>query len=169
MNEPNTQRVIFFGAGAVSDAACTFLDKLGFKLVVLDDDPAQFERPGFKNAECKAVDFEDLSALQITDEDMLCVITRGHKFDRQTFTFALKSPAYYVGMMGSAPKNEKCIAYALEHGCTQEQIDSAHFPIGMGIKCYDANEIGFDIAAQILQIHNEKFPRELDHESLHAE
>jgi xanthine dehydrogenase accessory factor len=170
--ENQATRVIFFGASAVSEQAAIFCKLLGFEVVVLDDEPVKFQVPGFADCTCTQVDFEDetsLDAIGITSDDMVCIITRGHTHDRQAFAYALKSPAFYKGMMGSAKKNAKCFAYALEHGCTQEQIDAAYAPIGEEIGAIDAKEIGLSIAAQLVKVRNARFPREKDHDSLHAD
>ena len=37
------------------------------------------------------------------------------------------------------------------------------------IGAIDAKEIGLSIAAQLVKVHNAQFPREKDHESLHAD
>ena len=169
MDESRKVRVFFFGASAVSAAAVTFAKPLGFEIIVMDNEQEKLDNPAFDGCEKLVVDFEDLGDLGITEDDMLCVITRGHRFDRPAYAYALKTPAFYIGMMGSAKKNAKCFEYALEHGCTQEQIDASFAPIGIGLTCSDAVEIGLDIAAQLMQKRNERWPRELDHESLHAD
>lgn len=165
-------RVVLFGASAVSAQTAVFCKGLGFQVVVLDNEPVKFQVSEFAECACMQVDFDDsasLDAVGICEGDMVCVITRGHSFDPQSFVYAMQSPAFYVGMMGSAKKNAKCVAYALEHGCTQEQIDRCTFPIGVEIGAADAKEIGLSIAAQLVLKHNERYTREIDHESLHAD
>ena len=162
-------RVFFFGASAVSAAAVQFAELLGFECIVMDNEQEKLDVPAFDGCERRLVDFENLGDQGIAEDDMVCVITRGHRFDRPAYAYALQTPAFYKGMMGSAKKNAKCFEYALEHGCTQEQIDASFAPIGSGLECTDAMEIGLDIAAQLVQKRNERFPRELDHESLHAD
>jgi len=165
-------KVFFFGASAVSAWAARFAFEMGFPVVVLDCDADKFEQPGFEGCECKLVDFNDLPGyedLGITKDDMVCVITRGHTYDPQSFTYALKTPAFYVGMMGSAKKNAKVFKYALEHGCTPDQVESAYAPIGESIGAIDASEIGLAIVAQLVHVHNQKYFREKDHDSLHRD
>lgn len=162
-------RVFFFGASAVSAATIAFAKLLGFECIVMDNETEKLEASAFDGCERRLVDFENLGDQGIAEDDMLCVITRGHGFDRQAYAYALQMPAFYIGMMGSAKKNAKCFAYALEHGCTQEQIDASCAPIGIDLEANDAVEIGLTIAAQLMQKRNERFPRELDHDSLHAE
>ena len=172
VSELSETRVVLFGASAVSECVAIFCKLLGFDVLVLDDEPAKFEATGFAECTCVEVDFENTASLDevgITERDMVCVLTRGHSHDPASFVYAMQSPAFYVGMMGKAKKNAKCVAYALEHGCTQQQIDRCTFPIGVEIGAIDAKEIGLSIAAQLVQKHNERYPRQKDHESLHAD
>ena len=169
MNELNETRVFFLGASNVSASAARLSRQFGFKVLVLDNEKRRLDNPSFDGCEKLIVDFDDLGDLGISKDDMVCVITPGHTYDRQAFAYAIKTPAFYVGMMGSAKKNAKCFAYALENGCTQEQIDAAYVPIGIKMSCCDADEIGLSIVCQLVQVHNEFYPRELDHDKLHRE
>ena len=169
MNELSETRVIFLGASNVSAAAAKLAKLFGFQVLVLDNEQKRLDNPLFDGCEKQIVDFNDLSDIGVTKDDMLCVITPGHTYDPQAFAYALRTPAFYVGMMGSAKKNAKVFAYALEHGCTQEQIDASYTPIGIKMACCDADEIGLSIVCQLVQVHNEFYPRELDHDKLHRE
>ena len=169
MNELNETRVIFFGASNVSASSAKLAKQFGFQVLVLDTEQKRLDNPLFDGCEKLIVDFNDLGDLGITKDDMLCVITPGHTYDRQAFAYALKTPAFYVGMMGSAKKNAKCFTYALENGCTQAQLDAAYAPIGIDMDCCDADEIGLSIVCQLVKVHNEFYPRELDHDKLHQE
>ena len=165
--------VVLFGASPVSFWTAKFAAELGFSCLVLDNEPAKFAPfAQLAGVECRQVDFTALPAyeeLGIGVDTCTCVLTRGHSLDPQSFVYAMQSPAYYVGMMGRAVKNAKCVAYALEHGCTQEMVDRCTFPIGEKIGAIDAAEIGLSVAAQLVRVNNEHFPREKDKESLHRE
>lgn len=74
--------------------------------MVMDDreeytDPALF--PGVQ--ETKTVDFTALSQiLEVKPEDYLVVVTRGHRCDADVERFALRTPASYIGVVGSKRK-----------------------------------------------------------------
>ncbi len=173
MGALSESRVFLFGASAVGIWVAKFATELGFPVTVLDNDTSKFAPfAEFQNCTCQEVDFTALPApeeLGITERDLLCVITRGHTYDPQSFVYAMQTPALYVGMMGKPAKNAKCVAYALEQGCTQAQIDRCAFPIGVEIGAIDAPEIGLSVVAQLVAVHNAAFPREKDHDSIHAE
>lgn len=171
MAEFEKSNVVIFGASPVGYWTAKFASLLEFPLLVLDNEAEKLAPfADMANVECRVVDFTALpepAELGITDNSMICVVTRGHSFDPQSFVYAIKSPAYYVGMLGRPAKNAKCVAYALEHGCTQEEIDRTVFPIGEKIGAIDAAEIGLSVAAQLVRFANVHTPREKDHESLH--
>lgn len=163
--------VVIFGASPMAESAAAIAKMMDFPVTVLDDEPEKFELPGFAGCDCRVVDFLNMPAyeeLGITADSMLVVVTRGHKYDRQCFVYGMRSEAFYCGMIGKPKKIEVCCNYARENGCTEEQINHCTFPIGVNIGAIDAKEIGLAIAAQLVEQRNIRFPREKDHESLHA-
>lgn len=171
MAEYGKSNVVIFGASPVGYWTAKFASLLEFPMLVLDNEAEKLEPfADIPGVECRVVDFIALpepAELGITDNSLVCVVTRGHSFDPQSFVYAMKSPAYYVGMLGKPAKNAKCVAYALEHGCTQEEVDRCTFPIGAKIGAIDAAEIGLAVAAQLVQENNAHAPRAKDYESLH--
>ena len=171
MAEYEKSNVVIMGASPVGYWTAKFASLLEFPLLVLDNEAEKLapfaDIPGVT---CRVVDFDALPApadLGITGNTMVCVVTRGHSFDPESYVYAMQSPAFYVGMMGRPAKNAKCVAYALEHGCTREDIDRTHFPIGVKIGAIDAAEIGLSVVAQLVQEANLHAPRAKDYESLH--
>ena len=171
MSESEKSNVVIFGASPVGYWTAKFASLLEFPLLVLDNEAAKLEPfADIPGVDCRVVDFTALpepAELGITDNSMLCVVTRGHSFDPQSFVYAMKSPAFYIGMMGRPAKNAKCVGYALAHGCTQADIDRTCFPIGVKIGAIDAAEIGLSVAAQLVEAANAHTPRAKDYESLH--
>lgn len=166
----NETTVFFIGASNVSQEAAYLADIMGFRTVAVDFEEAALSEERFPRSERVLVDdMAQMPDLGVTERDMICVITRGHTFDRQCFTWALGQDAFYVGMMGSAKKNAKCFAYALEQGVSQDRIDWSNTPIGIDMPCFDAREIALSIVAELVKERNERFPRVLDHDLLHQE
>ena len=141
MGALSESNVVVFGASPVGYWVAKFASDLGFPVLVLDNEPVKFApftsgETALGGVECREVDFTALPAydeLGLDEKSMACVVTRGHSFDPQSFVYAMQSPACYVGMLGRPAKNAKCVAYALEHDCTQEMVDRCTFPIGLGI------------------------------------
>ena len=51
------------------------------------------------------IDFEHIADfITVTEEDYACVMTRGHAFDAVVQAQMLRTPACYIGVIGSAHK-----------------------------------------------------------------
>ena len=84
--------------------------------------------------ETKTVDFTLLSdILEVKKEDYLVVVTRGHSCDADVERFALRTPASYIGVVGSKRKTQYVREKLLAEGFTNEELDRVHAPIGIDI------------------------------------
>ncbi len=151
-------RVYVFGGGHLAQELVPVLSHLGFWCMVMDDreeytDPNLF--PGVQ--ETKTVDFTALSdILEVKKEDYLVVVTRGHRCDADVERFALRTPASYIGIVGSKRKTKYVREKLLAEGFTDEELDQVHAPIGIDIGSETPAEIAISIAAQLIQIRGEK-------------
>ena len=151
-------RVYIFGGGHLAQELVPVLSHLGFWCMVLDDreeytDHALF--PGVQ--ETKTVDFTALSQiLEVKPEDYLVVVTRGHRCDADVERFALRTPASYIGVVGSKRKTQYVREKLLNEGFTSEELDRVYAPIGIEIGSETPAEIAISIAAQLIQIRAEK-------------
>ena len=80
-------------------------------------------------------------------------MTRGHAFDAVVQAQMLKTPACYIGVIGSAAK--KAGVYAKlkeEYGFADEEFARITSPIGLSIKAETPAEIAISIAAQMIEL-----------------
>lgn len=151
-------RVYIFGGGHLAQELVPVLSHLGFWCMVMDDreeytDPNLF--PGVQ--ETKTVDFTALSEiLEVKKEDYLVVVTRGHRCDADVERFALRTPASYIGVVGSKRKTQYVREKLLAEGFSDEELDRVYAPIGIDIGSETPAEIAISIAAQLIQIRSEK-------------
>lgn len=151
-------KVYIFGGGHLAQELVPVLSHLGFWCMVMDDRkeytaPNLF--PGVQ--ETKTVDFTLLSdILEVKKEDYLVVVTRGHSCDADVERFALRTPASYIGVVGSKRKTQYVREKLLAEGFTNEELDRVHAPIGIDIASETPAEIAISIAAQLIQIRAEK-------------
>lgn len=155
-------RVYVFGCGHVAQELVPVLSHVGFRCVAMDDRPAFANPQLFPDAELvQLVDFEKLSDyVNITSEDYCCVMTRGHAFDAVVQAQLLKTPACYIGVIGS--KHKKAGVFrklSQEYGYTEEDFNRITSPIGLEIKAETPAEIAISIAGQLIEFRaarNEK-------------
>ena len=151
-------KVYIFGGGHLAQELVPVLSHLGFWCMVMDDreeytDHALF--PGVQ--ETKTVDFTALSQiLEVKPEDYLVVVTRGHRCDADVERFALRTPASYIGVVGSKRKTRYVREKLLSEGFTEEELDQVYAPIGIEIGSETPAEIAISIAAQLIQIRADK-------------
>ena len=150
------ERVWVFGGGHVAQALVPLLAGLDFRCVVVEDRAEFADAALFPGAEavCLLQVEEWEKKIHIGSRDCVCIMTRGHKSDLEGQAFALRSPAAYIGVIGSRRKiaetNEKLRAL----GFTDAQIARIITPIGLSIGAVTPAEIAVSIAAQLIAHRN---------------
>jgi xanthine dehydrogenase accessory factor len=143
-----------FGGGHVSGQVVPLANKVGFKVVVIDDRP-EFSNPEtFPEAEeVHNYPFDSvMDRLPINESSYIVIITRGHSHDKIVLAQALKSPAVYIGMIGSRRKISIIYNKLLEEGFTKEQLNQVHSPIGIDIGAETPEEIAVSIVAELIKV-----------------
>lgn len=145
-------RVYIFGGGHVSQALVPALTAVDFRCVVLEA-RAEFCRPElFPGAEevllidyARAADF-----VELTEEDWVVVMTRGHKDDLLIQSQVMKAPVRYIGVIGSRQKTAAATARLREMGFSDEDFQNVWAPIGLPIRSETPAEIAVSITAQLI-------------------
>ena len=135
--------------GHVSLDLVDILNKLSFNCIVIDD------REEFANRFNNAIivdDYENVfNKINITEKDYIIIVTRGHSYDYIVEKNALKTNAYYIGMIGSSKKIATLHnRLKEEEKYTDEMVDRVHAPIGLQIGAESTEEIAVSIAAELI-------------------
>jgi len=93
----------------------------------------------------------DLSASKINAQTCILVATHG-QYDEDALEQALRSPACYVGMVGSRKRAEACRAYLHTSGLTDAQIARLRVPAGLDLGAVTPEEIAASILAELVQV-----------------
>ncbi len=147
-------QVIIFGAGHVSRALAAFTSAVGFWTVVVDDRPEFANTERFPTADSVlALDSFDnvMDGLEIDSDTYLVIVTRGHLNDLLVLSQALKTPAGYIGMIGSRRKTSLIFDQLRKDGVREDEIRRVFAPIGVDIGAETPEEIGISIAAELIQ------------------
>ncbi|MFC1867327.1 XdhC family aldehyde oxidoreductase maturation factor [Thermodesulfobacteriota bacterium] len=142
-----------FGGGHVSSQVVPLANRVGFRVVVIDD-RAEFSDPkNFVEAEeVHHYPFEGvMGRLPVNESSYLVITTRGHSHDKTVLAQALKTPAKYIGMIGSGRKISIIYKKLMEEGFTQEELDQVRSPIGIGIGAETPEEIAVSIVAELIK------------------
>lgn len=147
-------RVYIFGGGHVAQALVPALAAIDFTCVILED-REEFSRPElFPKAEkVLKIDMQRIDDfVKITEEDYVCVMTRGHKDDTLVQEQILKTPARYIGVIGSRKKKAAVFGILKKDGFTDVDLERITTPIGLEIPAETPAEIAVSIAAQLIQV-----------------
>lgn len=147
--------VYVFGGGHVSQELIPVLSHLDFRCLVFEDRPEFASKELFPDAaDIKLVDLDNITEMKdVTPSDYIVVMTRGHKFDQIVEEQALRTPARYIGVIGSAHKKAAVEKNIMEHGFTRADLDRVTAPIGlMNIRAETPAEIAISIAGQLIAL-----------------
>ncbi|MDX9803142.1 MAG: XdhC/CoxI family protein [Dehalococcoidales bacterium] len=146
--------LFIFGAGHIAYTLSKMAQMAGYKVTIIDD------RPGFATPERYPEAEKTLTTsfgssfkeLNISKWSFIVIVTYGHQADEAVLEEALKTPARYIGMIGSKSKNQAVYANLKSRGITEEQISRVYAPIGTRINAHTPEEIAVSILGQMIQV-----------------
>jgi xanthine dehydrogenase accessory factor len=148
--------VTLIGGGHVSLALTPILKKLGMRVRVLDNRKNLSTMEHNTEADEKLViSYNDIPEyVQTGSNSYVCIMTFGHKNDKDVLCKIAALPLGYLGMMGSDPKIAQIMQQLKKQGISTEALDAVHAPIGIPIGSNTPEEIAISIAAQIIAVRN---------------
>lgn len=145
--------VYIFGGGHVAQELVPVLSHLDFPCVVFDDRNEFANKKIFPDAkECIIGDFEQIrNYVDVKEKDYVCIMTRGHLSDYVVQKQILKTPASYIGVIGSRRKAAAIREKLLADGFSESETDRCKSPIGLKIHAETPAEIAISIAAELIE------------------
>lgn len=149
---PPSQLVVI-GAVHVAIPLVTMAKAMGFRTVVIDPRAAFATEERFPHCDELIVDWpgEAIGRLPVHEATYFAFLSHDPKIDNPGLEVALKSPARYVGALGSKRTHQKRIADLEERGLSAEEIGRIKNPIGLKLGGRRPEEIAVGIAAQLVQ------------------
>lgn len=146
--------LFIFGAGHIAYTLSKMAQMTGYKVTVIDDRPGFATPERYPEAEKTLnTDFSSsFKELNISKWSFIVIVTYGHQADKVVLEEALKTPARYIGMIGSKSKNQAVYASLKSRGVTEEQISRVYAPIGTRINAHTPEEIAVSILGQMIQV-----------------
>jgi len=143
-----------FGAGHIGMRIASLAKGLGFRVTVVDDRAKYACRERFPEADAVIAESWEvaLERLQITDSSYLVIATRGHKYDLVCLRFALRSPAPYIGLLGSRRKIRLFLEKLAAEGLDPGAFSRVYAPVGLEIGSETPEEIAVSIAAELIAV-----------------
>jgi xanthine dehydrogenase accessory factor len=142
-----------FGGGHVSTAVAKAAQAVGFGVGVIDDREAFANSRRFPMAQEIFTSYDDAFAkLQPNSSSYLVIVTRGHKEDMRVLAWAVRTPARYVGMIGSRRKVLSVYKALEKEGYTMEEFERVFAPMGLDIGALSPEEIAVSIVAELVAV-----------------
>jgi xanthine dehydrogenase accessory factor len=155
LHGPSTTLVVL-GAYDVGEELCAQAHRLGWRAVVIDarERYATPERLPSADELIVAWPEEGLARVAPDASTAVVVLTHDHKFDVPALRAAVRTPAFYVGALGSRRNQARRHPRLLEAGLTEAEIARIAAPSGLDLGGETPAETALSIAAEIVARRN---------------
>ncbi|WP_405997140.1 XdhC family protein [Streptomyces sp. NBC_00829] len=147
-------RMLVFGAIDFAAAVARIGAFLGYRVTVCDARPVFADPRRFPDEADVVVDWPHryLRGTDVDDRTVMCVLTHDPKFDVPLLEVALRSPAAYIGVMGSRRTHEDRLARLRDRGMEAGELARLRSPIGLDLGARTPEEVAVSIAAEIVAL-----------------
>ena len=148
-------RMLIIGAGQTSAYLTRMAQALDYQVFVCD--PRAEIRETWDVADTvltSEMPDDAVLALQADSATVIIALTHDPKLDDMALLEALKSPAFYVGALGSRANNAKRRERLAMFDLTPEEIARLHRPVGLSIGSRTPPEIAVSILAHLISVRN---------------
>ena len=152
------KKLVIIGAVHIAIPLIHFAKKLDYECIVIDARAAFATRERFPHTDQLIVGWpsEELQKIRINETTAIVLLTHDDKMDIPSLVEALRTPAHYIGILGSPKTHAKRIHELSEYGVTEEQLARVHAPIGLDIGARGPQEIALSIMAEIIAVKHGK-------------
>jgi xanthine dehydrogenase accessory factor len=147
-------RMLVFGAIDFAAAVARVGKFLGYHVTVCDARKVFATASRFPDADEVIVEWPHrfLAGTSIDSRTVICVLTHDPKFDVPLLEVALRTPAGYIGAMGSRRTHDDRLARLREVGLTEDELARLRSPIGLDLGARTPEETAVSIAAELIQL-----------------
>jgi xanthine dehydrogenase accessory factor len=143
-------QLIIAGGGHVALAIARQAMLLDFDVTILEDRPEFADPQRFGGARVLQGDVPaTIASLEYGWSSYIVVATRGHKLDGDCVLAAVKTPAKYIGLLGSRRKTVLIAEMLKEAGVDESRIHAIHAPVGLDLGGRTPAEIALSVIAEI--------------------
>ena len=146
-------RMVIIGAGQLSLYAADFALAADFEVIVID--PREEYAEGLHRDDVtfiKGMPDDVLLEIGVDPHTAVVALTHDPKLDDMALMEALKSPAFYVGALGSRKNTQNRKERLLDFDVSKEQVERLHGPVGLHIGALTPPEIAVSILAEVIAV-----------------
>lgn len=151
---PPAPTLVLIGGVHIAIALVRLAKILGFRTVVVDPRKTFGTAERFPEVDRLIDSWPDkaFEQIELTPETAVVVLTHDPKLDDPALVAALRSPAFYLGALGSNRTQARRKQRLLEAGFSAEELSRIHGPVGLDIGAASPEEIALSIATEIVAL-----------------
>jgi xanthine dehydrogenase accessory factor len=148
-------RLLIIGAGQLSTFMAQMAQGLDYQVTICDPREEYAEGWNIAGVELKrGMPDEVVTAMNLDGHSAVVTLTHDPKLDDMALLEALKSPAFYIGAIGSKKNNDARRQRLAEFDLAQQEIARLHGPVGLKLGAKSPPEIAIAILAEMIAIRN---------------
>src|SRR5690348_16065549 len=148
-------RMLVIGASQLSKYLAEIAVGLDYQVTICDPRDEYTETWDIRGVTLvRTMPDDTVKAMKLDERCAVVALTHDPKLDDLALMEALKSPAFYIGALGSRANNAKRRERLREFELTDEEIARLHGPIGLYIGSRTPPEIAVSILAEITAVKN---------------
>jgi xanthine dehydrogenase accessory factor len=155
---PRRPTLLIFGGVHVATHLVHMAKPLGYRTIVADGREGFLTRERFPAADELILGWpeEVFSRAGIDSATCICLLTHDPKFDEPALDIALRSPAVYVGAIGSRKTQRVRRERLRAAGFSEAEVARLHGPIGLDLGGRESAEIALAILAEIGAVRHKR-------------
>lgn len=144
--------LVIFGSNAFAAALARLAKAVGYRVTVCDARQTFTTRERFPEADEIVVrqPHQYLAELEVDHRTVLCAMTHDPKFDDPLLATALRSPAQFIGAMGSRRTSAERYERLRESGFSDRELERLHAPLGLDLGASSPEETAVSMLAEII-------------------
>jgi xanthine dehydrogenase accessory factor len=148
-------RLLIIGAGQLSQYIAQMAQALDYQVTVCDPRAEYADNWNVPGAALdRGMPDDVVTGMNLDAHSAVVALTHDPKLDDLALLEALKSPAFYVGAIGSRKNNDARRRRLAEFDLSQEEIARLHGPVGLRIGAKTPPEIAVAILAEMTAVRN---------------
>jgi xanthine dehydrogenase accessory factor len=151
---PRQPRLVIFGGVHIAVALVPLARALGYRTIVADGRAAFLTRERFPDADQLILAWPEAAFAEIGLDAScyVCILSHDPKFDEPALQLALRSPARYIGAIGSRKTQASRREWLASAGFSDAEIARIHGPIGLDLGGRQPAETALAILAQMTAV-----------------
>jgi xanthine dehydrogenase accessory factor len=150
-------RLVIVGAVHIAEPLARMAECAGYNVILIDPRRAFAEREQFRSFTVIGVwPDEALSKLKLDERTAVVTLTHDPKLDDPALRVALRSPAFYIGCLGSRKTHAARLERLRAAGVSTEEVSRIHGPVGLAIGARTPAEIAISILAELTRVRRGK-------------